>query len=209
MRHKRLNKRFGRNSSQRKQLLNSLVRALFISHSIETTAEKAKEARRLADKLVTLAKKARLSDIRAINDIFQDKALTRKIIDKIAPLFKERSSGYTRIVRSGFRRGDGAPLAILELTDMPAVEKKLKKPKKTKSAEPASETENREKEKKPAETKPAKEKKEPPKKRPLPPKPKERPKEVEPETKEEPKEKKPLPKKGLFGKFKGFFKKED
>lgn len=205
MRHKRLNRRFGRNSSQRKQLINSLVRALFVSYRIETTAEKAKEARRLVDRLITLARKAKLKDIRAINRVLQDRPLTKKVIDKIAPLFKGRSSGYTRVVRSGFRRGDGAPLAILELTEMPAVEKKPKKQKKEKAAEPALEPEKPREKKKPAETKPPKEK-------PLPPKQEAKPKEVKAEKViKEPEEKKPpaKKKKGLFGRIKGFFKKED
>ncbi|NQT95738.1 MAG: 50S ribosomal protein L17, partial [Candidatus Omnitrophica bacterium] len=153
MRHKRLNKRFGRNNAQRKQLINSLIRGLFLSYRIKTTVDKAREAKKLAEKIITLAKKANLAGIRKINSVLQDRALTRKLTKEIAPLFKSRASGYTRVIRNGFRRGDGAPLAILELVEMPVVEKKPKKEKKKKAVEP---TEEAEVQPKPAET-PAKE----------------------------------------------------
>jgi len=205
MRHKKLNKRFGRNNAQRKQLMNSLARALFISYKVKTTVDKAKESKKLAEKLITLAKKASLSDIRAINDILQDKALTKKVTKEIAPLFSKRASGYTRIIRCGFRRGDGAPMAILELTDMPVIEKKPKKDKKATKVKPQ--------EKQEAEVG---------RQEAQPKKVKELPKKKEPKKKEEPKKDKPIPqepekeekptkedKKGLFGKFKGFFNKEE
>ncbi len=132
MRHKKLNKRLGRNKSQRKQLMRSLVRALFISYRIETTVEKAKEARKLAEKMITYAKSGQLKDIRAMERVLQNRALVSNIIKVVAPLAMKRKGGYTRIIRSGFRRGDGASLAILELTDMPVIEKKAKKYKKQK-----------------------------------------------------------------------------
>lgn len=199
MRHKKLNKRFGRNKSQRKQLMRSLVRGLFIYYRIETTAEKAKEARRLAEKLISLSKKATLADIRAIDSVLQDRTITKNLIQQISPLFKQRNSGYTRVIRTGFRRGDGVPLAILELTEKPAVEKKPKKEKK---------------EKPPAEVPPTKEeKKELPEKKILPPEAEKKPPEIMPEEKkpkkkeEKPKEK-PAPRKiGLFERFKRFLKK--
>ena len=125
MRHKKLNKRLGRNKSQREQLIRSLTRALFLAYKIETTVEKAKEARKMVDKIVTYAKSGQLKDLRAMESILQDRALVSNIVKVVAPLAKKRKGGYTRITRSGFRRGDGASLAILELTDMPVVEKKI------------------------------------------------------------------------------------
>lgn len=189
MRHRKLNKRFGRNKSKRKQLMLSLVRALFISHRIETTVEKAKEARRLAEKLITRGKKATLSDIRAIDSVLQDRTLTRKLIQQIAPLFKERKGGYTRVVRTGFRRGDGAPLAVLELMEKPSKEKKPKKEKKVKKEKPALPEEKI----KPVEVE----------KRPVG-----EIVEKKPEEKKRPKEEKAALKKGLFDRLKGFFKKK-
>jgi large subunit ribosomal protein L17 len=213
MRHGKLNKRFGRNRSQRIQLMRSLTRALFISYRIETTITKAKETRRMAERLITTAKDATLSDIRRINDLLQDRTLTKKLVSEIAPLFKERSSGYTRIMRTGFRKGDGAPLAILELVEMPKpAEKRPKKEKKQRIAQeeklkkeekPAPEVIHPEKEKK---------KKEPATKEPHPPKAEERPKEP-PKKEERPKEeelkgKEEKPEeKGFLGRFKKFFKK--
>jgi len=216
MRHAKLNKRFGRNNAQRRQLMNSLVRSLFISYKVKTTLEKAKESRKLAEKLITLAKKARLQDIRAINDILQDRTLTKKLVKEVAPLFASRGSGYTRVIRSGFRRGDGAALAILELTDMPVIEKKPKKDKKKevkvqeKAVPEAKPSEIQPKEK----TEPTKKleptKKKEPEKKPKATKPKKLQKPEKPTVPETPpKEEQPKEdKKGLFGKFKGLFNKD-
>ncbi|GEM_PF-233258 len=133
MRHRKLNKRLGRNKSQRKQLLRSLVRGLFLSYKIETTLAKAKEARKLADNIIKYAKLGTLKDIRAIESVIQDRALVSKIVKVVAPLSKDRKGGYTRIAKIRSRRGDGAQMAVLELTDMPFKEEKQKKPKKQKS----------------------------------------------------------------------------
>ena len=193
MRHKKLNKRFQRNRSQRKALMQSLVRALFISHRIETTTAKAKEARKLAEKLITLAKKKSLSSIRAINDVLQDRSLTRKLVTVLAPLFNDRTSGFTRVIRIGFRKGDGTSMAILELVNAPVVEKKHK-PKKEKkvNAEEAAVREEKH-EKKAVEDKLKEPKREEPKK-------------AEPKKEDKAKHEE---KKGLFGGFKKFFKKDD
>jgi large subunit ribosomal protein L17 len=133
MRHKKLNKRFGRNKSQRKQLMRSLARSLFTSYSIETTAQKAKEAKKMADNIITYAKSGTLNDIREIERILQDRALVAKIMKIIPSLGKDRKGGHTRVIRNGFRRGDGADLAILQLTDMPVKDAKQQKPKKAKT----------------------------------------------------------------------------
>ncbi len=138
MRHKKLNKRLGRNKSQREQLMRSLARAIFIAYRIQTTVEKAKEARKVVEKIVTLAKAGQLKDIRAMEKILQDRALVSKIVKVVAPLASKRKGGYTRIIRTGFRRGDGASLAILELTDMPVIVKETKKGKKLKAAAPTA-----------------------------------------------------------------------
>ena len=214
MRHKKLNKRLGRNKSNRKQLLRSIVRGLFLSYKIETTLAKAKEARKLADRVMKYAISGSLKDIRKIESITQDRALTSKIIRILAPLSRERKGGYTRIIKSGIRRGDSAEMAILELVDMPIKEEKQKKLKrqkpKTEEAEikvkpepqKAEKAEGKIKEK----TKAAISLKE---EKPLKPKePKTEKKEVpkaKPDRKPE-REKSGPDKRGLFGKFKGFFK---
>ncbi len=218
MRHKKLNKRLGRNKSQRKQLMRSLARALFITYKIETTVEKAKEARKLIEKIVTYAKSGQLKDIRAMESILQSRALVSNIIKVVSPLAMKRKGGYTRITRSGFRRGDGAPLAILELTDMPVIEKKVKKYKKQKPAsqvvpEDASKTKKPvppKADQPPAEKAKEEKKAEVPKKEAEKQEPKDKVKEEKAKDtkKTEKPEKQKGEKKGLFGKFKGFFKKD-
>ena len=217
MRHKKLNKRLGRNKSQRKQLMRSLARALFITYRIQTTVEKAKEARKLIEKIVTLAKAGELKDIRAMESILQDRALVSKIVKVVAPLAKKRKGGYTRITRSGFRRGDGASLAILELTDMPVVEKEPKKYKKQKPAPKTALVEDAKANKQAKEViaktdKPGKESAEEAKpvkqEKALPAKKKEEKGEKIKEPKETDKPKASKDEQdGLLGKFKGFFKK--
>jgi large subunit ribosomal protein L17 len=223
MRHKKLNKRLGRNKSNRKQLLRSIVRALFLSHKIETTLAKAKEARKLADRLIKHAKSGSLKGIREIESIIQDRALTSKIVKVLAPLSKDRKGGYTRITKIGFRRGDSAQLAILELTDAPVKEEKQKKSKKEKTKIPDDKKQHKpesgkaeqekyqdaEKPKKDGAQKkeqaPVKSKKPRPDKKQVDRK-KEEPK---PKVDKKPEKEKSRPdKRGLFGKFKGFFKQQ-
>jgi len=110
--------------------MNSLVRA----ERIETTVAKAKEIRRLADRLITLGKRATMHARRQVFSMLSDKKTTEKIFSGLAGRFAERAGGYTRIVRTGFRMGDGAEMAILEY--LPAEEKKAgaKKTKKKRAA---------------------------------------------------------------------------
>jgi large subunit ribosomal protein L17 len=215
MRHKKLNKRLGRNKSNRKQLLRSIVRGLFLSYKIETTLAKAKEARKLADRVMKYAISGSLKDIREIESIMQDRALTSKITKILVPLSRERKGGYTRIIKSGFRRGDSAEMAILELVDMPIKEekqKKLKKQKpKTEEAEAKAKPEPQKGEKaegkvkeKTKETISLQEEKPPTKSKAPKAETKETPK-AKPDRKPE-REKSGPDKRGLFGKFKGFFK---
>lgn len=114
--------KLGRNSAQRKALLRDLVTDLIINGRIETTLSKAKELRRLAEKMVTLGKANTLSSrVRAAKTIrfeYTDEAKTQyaiqKLFDEIAPGYNERNGGYTRILKLGPRRGDAAPMAIIE-----------------------------------------------------------------------------------------------
>ena len=135
MRHKRLNKKFDRNKPERDSMMNNLVRGLFISQSITTTTQKAKEARRFAEKLITMAKTNDVHSRRKVFAHMRDKALTKKLFAEIVPLFKDRKGGYTRIIKLGKRRGDNADLSILELTEKKVVATKTKSKKKEKPAE--------------------------------------------------------------------------
>ncbi len=117
MRHRKHKRKLGRTSSHRKAMLRNLVSSLVIHQKVRTTVAKAKEARRLADGVITLAKQGTLPARRQAFGILQDRTLVKKVFDEIAPNFKERSGGYTRILRVGPRQGDGAQMAILELVE--------------------------------------------------------------------------------------------
>ena len=113
--------------------MHNLVRGLFISQSIKTTIVKAKESRKLAEKLITIAKKDDIHSRRKVFAVLRDEDLTAKLFKEIAPLFKDRKGGYTRIIQFGTRRGDNAQLVVLELTEKKIVAPKVK-PKKEKPA---------------------------------------------------------------------------
>jgi len=146
MRHHRRTARLGRNFSERRALLENLVGSLLSHQEIKTTLPKAKAAKRLADHVITLGKNDTLASRRQVFSYLQDHQLTSKLFKEVAPRFKERKGGYTRILQLQRRKGDGAQLALLELTEKEIVVKEQKKPKK-KGAKPAA---GHEHEKKPA-----------------------------------------------------------
>ena len=117
MRHLKDHKRLGRPTDQRDALLRGLVLGLFRHDHIKTTLAKAKEARRVADKLITLAKRGDLAARRRVLRTLPDPALVRHLFEEIAPRFTDRPGGYTRIIRAGQRRGDASQMAILELSE--------------------------------------------------------------------------------------------
>lgn len=117
MRHKKDFKRLGRPTDQRVALLRSQVRALLWHNRIKTTVEKAHETSRMAEKIITLAKRGDLAARRQVLRDVPDAKLVRHIFDEIAPRYATRPGGYTRIVHAGMRRGDSAEMAILELCD--------------------------------------------------------------------------------------------
>ncbi|MDR2437478.1 MAG: 50S ribosomal protein L17 [Endomicrobium sp.] len=102
-------------SSHKKAMLRNLVVALFLHEKIETTLPKAKELVRYGEKLLTKAKKADLSAIRAVNGEIHDKAVVKKVFDVLVPRYKERNGGYTQILKIGTRRGDNAGVAVVRL----------------------------------------------------------------------------------------------
>jgi len=106
-----------------------MVRDLFKYQKIQTITARAKEARRLAEKLITMAKSDTVASRRRVYVYLPDRDLIMKLFKEIVPLFKDRTSGFTRIVPLGFRRGDGASLCIFELTEKKIVEKLPKKKK--------------------------------------------------------------------------------
>jgi len=110
-------RKLSRNSSSRKSLMNSLAISLFKNERIETTEPKAKEAQRFSEKLITTAKNDNRNARKKVMQKLNDKEAVTKLFTEIAPRFAERQGGYTRILKLGARRGDGAPMAILELVE--------------------------------------------------------------------------------------------
>jgi large subunit ribosomal protein L17 len=115
MRHRKSGRQLSRNSAHRWALMRNLITALLREEKIKTTDPKAKELRRWADRVITLGKQGSLHARRQVLSIVQDKAVVRKLFDTIAPRFRERPGGYTRIIKVGIRRGDAAPMALIEL----------------------------------------------------------------------------------------------
>lgn len=126
MRHKKAGKRLNRNTSQRKALFRSLIQALIIHEEIKTTEAKAKAIKRLIDKLITKAKKGTLHARRQILAFLPDKKAANKLVDEIGVRFKKRTSGFTRFIRLGKRRGDDAMMVKIEFVEK-KVDKQAKK----------------------------------------------------------------------------------
>ena len=117
MRHLKQGRKLGRTTAHRKALLRNLATALLEHERIITTEPKAKELRRVADKLVTLGKRGNLHARRQALQVLQSNAIVQKLFNEIAPRFAGRQGGYTRILRLGYRPGDAAAMAVIELVD--------------------------------------------------------------------------------------------
>lgn len=117
MRHRNSHRILNRATDQRIALLRALVTSLLRHNRIKTTAEKAKEASRMADRMISLAKRGDLASRRMVLRDVQDPELVKHLFTEIAPRYSSREGGYTRVVLAGQRRGDAAQMAILELTE--------------------------------------------------------------------------------------------
>lgn len=115
MRHKVSGRKLGRSSSHRKALFRNMVTSLFEHGRIQTTDAKAKEVRRVAEKLITLGKRGDLHARRQALAYVRDRGVVAKLFEELSPRYAQRPGGYTRIVKLGNRRGDGAPVSVLEL----------------------------------------------------------------------------------------------
>jgi len=111
------NKKLNRTSSHRKALLANLANALITHGRIKTTLPKAKALRPYAEKLVTLGKKDDFNTRRRLISKIKDKSIAKKLCEEVSPKFKERNGGYTRILKTGYRYGDSAPMAIIEFVE--------------------------------------------------------------------------------------------
>ena len=122
MRHRNSGRQLNRNSSHRKAMFKNMAVSLFDHEVIRTTLPKAKELRRVAEPLITLAKEDSVANRRLAFSRLRDKAAVGKLFADLGPRYKERPGGYLRILKCGFRSGDKAPMAYVELVDRPDVE---------------------------------------------------------------------------------------
>lgn len=128
MRHKISGRKLGRSPAHRKALSRNMVTSLFEHGRIQTTDAKAKELRRVAEKLITLGKRGGLHARRLALAYVRDKGVVAKLFEELSPRYAQRPGGYTRIVKVGIRRGDGAPVSILELVQEAYVPRAAGKP---------------------------------------------------------------------------------
>ena len=122
MRHRKSGRQLNRNSAHRKAMFRNMAASLFEHEVIRTTLPKAKELRRVAEPLITAAKVDSVAKRRLVNSRLCSNDMTKKLFDVLGPRYKEREGGYLRILKCGFRPGDNAPMAIVELVDRPVVE---------------------------------------------------------------------------------------
>ena len=117
MRHRHGARKLNRTSSHRKAMFSNMAVSLLTHEQIKTTLPKAKELRRVADKMITLGKRGTLHARRRAHSYLCDDNAVSKLFGALAERYKERSGGYTRVVKAGFRYGDNAPMAVIELVD--------------------------------------------------------------------------------------------
>jgi large subunit ribosomal protein L17 len=124
MRHRKSGRKLSRNSAHRMAMLRNIVTSLLEHERIVTTLPKAKEVRRTAEKMITLGKRGDLHARRQAAAYIRSKSIVTKLFDELAPQYAERPGGYTRIIRTGNRPGDAAPMALIELVNYeePALE---------------------------------------------------------------------------------------
>jgi large subunit ribosomal protein L17 len=130
MRHRQSNRKLNRTTSHRLAMLRNMANSLLKHEVIKTTLPKAKELRRVAEPLITLGKNPSLANRRLAFNRTRDRDIVVKLFDELGPRYKARNGGYLRILKYGFRQGDNAPMALVELLDRPeeeATEEKTEK----------------------------------------------------------------------------------
>jgi len=135
MRHNNAGRRLGRTTSHREAMFRNMVTSLLNHEKITTTDAKAKEIRSVAEKMITLGKRGDLHAMRLAASYIREKSVVTKLFSTIAPRYKERSGGYTRIIKLGIRQGDTAPISLIELVEEELPSKKAKQ-KPAKAAAP-------------------------------------------------------------------------
>ena len=122
MRHLKSGRKLNRDSAHRKAMFRNMASSLFANEIIKTTVPKAKELRRVAEPLITLAKEDSVAHRRLAFDRLRDRNVVTKLFNELGPRYAERPGGYLRIMKCGFRAGDNAPMAYVELVDRPRLE---------------------------------------------------------------------------------------
>jgi large subunit ribosomal protein L17 len=122
MRHLKSGRKLNRDSAHRKAMFRNMASSLFANEIIKTTVPKAKELRRVAEPLITLAKEDSVAHRRLAFDRLRDRDVVTKLFNELGPRYAERPGGYLRIMKCGFRAGDNAPMAYVELVDRPRLE---------------------------------------------------------------------------------------
>ncbi len=122
MRHMKSGRKLNRNSSHRKAMFRNMASSLFEHEMIKTTVPKAKELRRVAEPLITLAKEDSVAHRRLAFDRLRDRKVVTKLFNELGPRYVDRPGGYLRILKCGYRAGDQAPMAYVELVDRPRAE---------------------------------------------------------------------------------------
>ena len=122
MRHRKAGRKLNRNSSHRQAMFRNMSASLFEHEAIRTTLPKAKELRRVAEPLITLAGDDTTANRRLAFSRLRNKAIVSKLFDELGPRYRERPGGYLRVLKAGYRAGDNAPMAFVELVDRPVVE---------------------------------------------------------------------------------------
>jgi large subunit ribosomal protein L17 len=143
MRHRKVSRNLSRNASHRKAMLRNMVTSLFKFERLETTDEKAKELRRVAEKMITLSKRGDLHARRRALGFIKDKAVAHKLFEELKDRYLQRQGGYVRIAKKGTRKGDGASISVIQI--LPGEEEKKSEKKKEKTALKASTKEAKEK----------------------------------------------------------------
>jgi len=125
MRHRKSGRQLNRNSSHRKAMFQNMANSLFLHEVIKTTLPKAKELRRVVEPLITKAKSDSVANRRHVFSKLRDNAMVAKLFTELGPFYKDRPGGYVRILKAGFRTGDKAPMALVQLVDFERAEETI------------------------------------------------------------------------------------
>lgn len=142
MNHGKTGSKLGRTSSHKEAMLRNMVTSIIKHERIRTTDTKAKELRKLAEKMITLGKRGSLHARRQALAVVRDKSMVSKLFGELAERYKERAGGYTRIIKAGYRYGDNAPVSIIEFIS----DEKKKEKAKSKATKPKTKAKTKEKE---------------------------------------------------------------